>query len=706
MERSPSLHQLPNSPKNSPQRTPRIMTPNSVPQNHVSLNDLPSNQERQAPAYPLVTHDPYFSIWSFSDKLNESPTRHWSGRPHALSGIIKVDGINFLFLGELLPGIDPGEVLVAEQTGVRITATQTIYSFLCGPVEVTLGFLSPLLMDDPDLLSRPVSYISVRTASLDKKEHEIQMYFGVSSSLAVNEEDQYVSAEGSSSKTLNFLKAGTTEQPVLEKKGDDVRIDWGYVYVAVPENTDVVQYITSPFEETDPFQTIRKPPEAFEGKGLLLNTVFPKENLKTEKEYLVLLGYDDILSINYFESNLRPWWNRSGDTNIIAQLELAFHDHEEILKKCVAFDKDLHDTAEVYGGEAYARLLDLGYRQCISAHKLVESPQGEILFLSKENFSNGSINTVDVTYPSAPLFLIYNTDLLKGMLNGIFYYSESGKWTKPFPAHDLGTYPMATGQTYHEDMPVEEAGNMLILMAAIAKADGNANYAAAHWDSLSIWVNYLSEQGFDPDSQLCTDDFAGHLARNANLSVKAIIAIGCYGYLAEELGYKETAAEYIQIARSMAEMWKVLADAGDHYALTFNDKDTWSQKYNLVWDKLLDLQIFSEEVYEKELAFYLKKINKYGLPLDSRSDYTKSDWILWTAALADNIDDFKKLADPVYQFAIETEDRVPLTDWHYTSRGKMEGFQARSVVGGFYIKLLKEEWKKEQFYKVLEKEIF
>src|SRR5690606_6170305 len=154
--------------------------------------------------------------------------------------------------------------------------------------------------------SRPVSYISVRTASLDKKEHEIQMYFGVSSSLAVNEEDQYVSAEGSSSKTLNFLKAGTTEQPVLEKKGDDVRIDWGYVYVAVPENTDVVQYITSPFEETDPFQTIRKPPEAFEGKGLLLNTVFPKENLKTEKEYLVLLGYDDILSINYFESNLRP----------------------------------------------------------------------------------------------------------------------------------------------------------------------------------------------------------------------------------------------------------------------------------------------------------------------------------------------------------------------------------------------------------------
>ncbi len=801
-------------------------------------------QVNKAPAYPLITHDPYFSIWSMTDTLNASPTKHWTGAEQSLTGLIKVDEKIYRVIGstgttyeniaataddatynvkytETQPAdgwqnlsfndanwktgkapfsddkkvsgtvwrskniwvrrtfnlsksdykklylkikhddntevylngeeiynykgwlnkfkyipiddaikqklkkgknilaihvantsggayLDAGIVtdaviktnaseIAAQQKNVTINATQTIYQFNCGAVDATITFTSPLLIKDLELLSRPVSYITYAVKANDGNTHNVQLYFGASTNLAVNTPAEPVKANIYSKEGLQILKAGTVEQPVLQKKGDDLRIDWGYMYVAVPSNIHAIQYVSNASNAINGFKRLSSKINSVwrastTGKNLMLNTIVDAGQVGADvKEQYFLLGYDDMYSLQYFHQNLRPWWNKNGNETIENQLSKAAADYKTVMQQCDDWNKTLYNDLVNAGGKTYADLCIIAYRQSIAAHKLLQSPQGEILFLSKENFSNGSVNTVDVTYPSSPLFLAYNTDLMKGMLNGIFYFSESGKWTKPFAAHDLGTYPIANGQTYGEGMPVEESGNMVILTAAISKADGNADYAKKHWQTLTTWTNYLVKEGFDPANQLCTDDFAGHLARNANLSVKAIVGIGCYGMMADMLGMKDVSEKYTDTAKNMAKRWMQIDDEGDHYALTFNKNNTWSQKYNMVWDKVLNLDLFPKEVYEKEIKFYLTKQNEFGLPLDSRKTYTKSDWIMWTATLASNHDNFEALIDPVYKYTQQTPTRVPLSDWHETTDGTQVGFQARSVVGGYFMKLLYEK---------------
>lgn len=638
-----------------------------------------SAQVKKMPAYPLITHDPYFSIWSFSDDLTAGSTKHWTGADQPMTGWCTVDGQHFRFMGQEAPSA----AATAQPKGVTVTATRTIYRYVCGPVNLQVQFTSPLLLNSWTILTRPVSYISVTLQANDNKTHQAQVSINVSTNICVNKPDQEVTAKKwVTADGLNVIKAGSVEQPVLQKKGDDLRIDWGYMYVAAPKAASTKQVIGD-------VQTA----DSTTGKALMLRTTLPALKITSiPQEQFMMLGYDDIYSVQYFDRNLPPVWRTEGRT-IEKELAHAAADYKSVLKQCIAFDEHLYADAVKAGGEKYAQLCVAGYRQSVAAHKILKDPNGEILFLSKENFSNGSINTVDVTYPSAPLYLLYNPDLLKGMLNGIFYYSESGKFAKPFAAHDLGTYPLANGQTYGEDMPVEESGNMIILTAAIAKAEGNANYARKHWKTLTTWVDYLEKEGFDPANQLCTDDFAGHLARNANLSVKAIVAIGCYAMLAEMMHDVPTSMKYRTTAINMAKKWMTLANDGDHYSLTFSDKNTWSQKYNLVWDRVLNLHLFPAEVYTKEIKYYLTKQNTFGLPLDSRKTYTKSDWIIWTATLTSDTAVFKALTAPLYTYLTETPTRVPLSDWHETTNGKQVGFQARSVVGGYFMRMLDKKFK-------------
>ena len=111
-------------------------------------------------------------------------------------------------------------------------------------------------------------------------------------------------------------------------------------------------------------------------------------------------------------------------------------------------------------------------------------------------------------------------------------------------------------------------------------------------------------------------------------------------------------------------------------------------KYNIVWDSLLDFNIFSEEIKKNEIELYKTKLNRYGVPLDSRSDYTKLDWLMWSTCIYKDKEYFDLVCQSIVNMINETHDRVPLTDWYYTSTAKHKEFQNRSVVGGLYINML------------------
>jgi hypothetical protein len=237
-------------------------------------------------------------------------------------------------------------------------------------------------------------------------------------------------------------------------------------------------------------------------------------------------------------------------------------------------------------------------------------------------------------------------------------------------------------------MPVEESGNLLIMIAALGRAEGNWDFARQYMPQLRAWAQFLEQKGLDPDNQLSTDDFAGHLAHNTNLSIKAIEALGAFSQIARGVGELPLADRYQAIASSLPAKWEGMAREGDHYKLAFDQPNTWSQKYNLVWDQILDLHLFPPSVAQTEWSFYAGHQEPFGLALDNRKTITKLDWEFWTATLASDPQIFAGVARQAVHWADQSPSRVPLTDYFDTLDGRQIHFQARSVVGGIFVKAL------------------
>lgn len=613
------------------------------------------------PSIPLFTIDPYFSVWS-KDDINKSRPTHWTGSNNTIRGLVFIDGEEYLFLGGERHKIIP-------QVSIDADALSTTAVFRNDKIELTAVFTSPLMADSLYYSSRPVSYLKLSYKSVDGLDHKVTAKLSVSEELVLNKAGEGRAwSEDVELKNGACVKMGNGDQSVLWRNGDDVRIDWGYLYLAVNKSAKTGN-------------------EVFAG----LYSVYAETDL--ENDALFALAYDDIKSIQYFGENLDAYWKKDGKT-ITEAIDEAICEYDELYKKCCVFSSDLWDKAVKAGGEKYAELLSLAYRQVMAAHKLVVDKEGNNLYISKECFSNGCAATVDVTYPSAPMYLYYNTELLKGMIRPVMRFAASEAWPHDFAPHDVGKYPLLNGQVYYGtrlegQMPVEECGNILTLMGAITEIDGNADFAAQYIDILEKWNKYLIDYGYDPENQLCTDDFAGHLAHNCNLSIKAIMGMAGFAKVLRNLGRGDEADALTAKAKEYADSFiQRAANPDGSYRLAYDRPDTFSLKYNAVWDKVWNLNMFPAKFYSGETARYKKEALPYGVPLDSREKYTKSDWLLWVAAMAEKQEDFEYFVDLLWSAFNTMRTRVPMTDWYFTDTSEMRGFRHRTVQGGLFIKLL------------------
>ncbi len=613
------------------------------------------------PSIPLITVDPYFSVWT--DNINKHTPVHWTGHDNTIIGTVLIDGEKYRFLGDS----DDNAMTVVS---VDADTFSTVAVFEAAGIRLTAKFTSPMLVTDLYYASRPVSYLKLSYEAFDGKEHLVRAKVSVSEELVLNKAGEGRAwSESVKTDELTWARMGKGNQKILWRSGDDVRIDWGYFYLAVKG-------------------------EAVTGNEVLeedLYAVFAETELDSEK--LFMFAYDDIESMVYFGEHLKAYWNNDGKT-IEEAIQEAAEDYDTIVARCEEFSQQLVLEATEKGGEKYAEMLQLAYRQVMAAHKLVVDKEGNNLYISKECFSNGCAATVDVTYPSAPMYLLYNTELLKGMLRPVFRYASTQEWTFDFAPHDVGQYPLVNGQVYGDNklkyqMPVEECGNMIILVSAICEKDNDYSFAEENMELLEKWSRYLVKYGKDPEHQLCTDDFAGHLSHNCNLSLKAIMGMTGFSKILRHFGRNEEADELLSKAREYAHSFIENAKNPDgSYRLAYDREGTFSLKYNSVWDKIWKTGLLPEEFFNAEIERYKKEALPYGVPLDSREKYTKSDWLIWAACLADNKDDFEFFAAILWNAYNTMRTRVPMTDWYYADTSEMVGFRHRTVQGGLFIKLM------------------
>ncbi|KOS22950.1 hypothetical protein ESCO_003469 [Escovopsis weberi] len=591
----------------------------------------------------------------------------------------------------------PGNV---DQISLDYTSTKSVFTFsVAGKVQLTAEFLSPVFPDDYKRQSIPFSYLKVSASPLDGKAHSVQVYVDVSAEWASGDGNAIVQWETSSVDGVRSHKFFRQIQDEFNEANDEA--SWGSWYWSTGDSQGMTYQIGQDIVVRGQFLSNGKLPNTVDPNFRSVSNQWPVFAFARD---FGSVGQGDsasvLLTIGVAQDNAIQFQG-AGDTpqsipsywkQYYSEQELVnffYDDYSYAAEYSAKLDSKVSQDSMNAGGNDYVTATSLSLRQAFGGLQIVGTEANPLVFL-KEISSDSDIQTVDVLFPTMPVLLYLAPNMIKESLIPLLINQESGHYPNKYAIHDLGRYPRALGYPAGNDepMPLEECGNMIIMMLAYAQKTGDVEFLRDYYNLTAGWAQFLIDEAKIPAEQLSTDDFAGHLANQTNLAIKGIIALEAMGQIAKLTG-TTPAQNYSAIAQDYLEFWNIHginhAASPPHTELQYDNGDSFGLLYNIYPDKLLKLGLLPQSLYDQQSDFYFSKQSTYGVILDTRSTQTKLDWEFWVAATS-KPDTKSMLISKIARWINTTTTWRALTDLYDATTGGYPGnqFTARPVVGGVF----------------------
>ncbi|GFF24109.1 uncharacterized protein C16H5.12c [Aspergillus lentulus] len=632
-----------------------------------------------------------------SDRVQTLPfaePQFWTGQDLGWSIMVRVDGQTYSLMGVKEPGegVQPAVVHTAEYT-----ATHSVFTASAGTVMVTLDFFSPVSPSNYLRQSLPFSYLTVSVSGTSA--NSVQVFSSIDGRWTGVSEGAVCEFDDAGSTAMFSLKV---EDATLYAESSDMAT-WGEtIFASRPTASSMLSFASGNGDRVRS-QFVKTGGLAAGGQQCKSEDVVALSHelgvVTGDQKVTFAVGYVRQKAINYLGKAYTGYY-RAKYPDTYEAVTYFLDDYSDALSESLILDQKLSTTAKSVAGQKYADIVALSTRQAYGGIDLTipndTLDTSEVLAFIKELSSDGNVNTVDVIMPAFPIYWVMDPDYIRLLLEPMMKYLAAGRWHRPYVIHDMGShYPNAVGHDDQqaEPMPIEECGNLMVLTLAYVRATGDEAWATQYFDILKGYADYLVENGIDIAEQLSSNDAAGPLANETNLAIKAAVGLKAFGELTG-------LTQYSNIADSRADLLFVQGLGTDeqktHFVLQYPDKpSSWKTPYNLYPDVLLSLGTFAKEVHQMSSTFFRSVRGEYGVPLDSRQDWAKSDWNMW---LAGTLDDSTRseFIDDLWAFMTNGQHNWPFSDRYITTsaKGNTPGVpvlcRARPTVGGHFAVLALE----------------